>query len=258
MRKIIGIDIGASKITGFIFGGKKPVHSMTIKTPKNLNDFKRGLFGLIGFLLSKGRAAGIGIGMAGLVDSKNGTTITSPNMKFVRNLKLLKLIKEEFHLPVKIDNDVNCFTRAEFKLGQAKKYKNIVGLTLGTGIGGGLVINGQMYRGSNNFGGEAGWMVLQSNRAWEKLFQKARKAKNYPLIGELTGKALANLVNLLDPDCVVLGGSLAVSAEKQFLPVALRTMKKYLLNRNSHVKVFVSKLKDSTALGAALLFGRSN
>lgn len=254
MKKIIGIDIGASKITGLIFGGKKLAHSSTVRTPKNLNDFKRSLFQLIGFLLSKGRAVGIGVGMAGLVDAKKGVVLKSPNLKLVKNLRLAKIIQSEFHLPVKIDNDASCFTRAEFRLGPAKKYKNIVGLTLGTGIGGGLVINRQIYRGSNNFGGEAGWMVLQSNRPFEKLFQKARKAKNYPLVGELTGKALANLVNLLDPDCIVLGGSLAVSAEKQFLPVAVRTMKRYLLNRNSKVKVFVSNLKDATALGAALMF----
>ena len=254
MRKIIGIDIGASKTTGLIFGGKKPAHSLTIKTPKNLNDFKRDLFQLIGFLLSRGRVAGIGAGMAGLVDAKKGVVFNSPNLNFVKNLRLAKIIQSEFHLPVKIDNDASCFTRAEFRLGQAKKYKNIVGLTLGTGIGGGLVINGQMYRGTGNMGGEVGKMVLDNGRSWEFLFQKARKTKNYPLIGELTGKALANLVNLLDPDRIVLGGSLATSAEKQFLPVALRIMKRYLLSRNSKVKVFVSKLKDAGALGAALLF----
>ena len=137
---IIGLDVGGTKISGIAIDGEKILDKLTIVTPKTLFEFERNLLKLVDFLSAKGKPSAIGIGMAGLVDSEKGIVIRSPNIKYIKNLSLVKLFNLNGFKKVKVDNDANCFTRAEMLLGNGKKLNNFVALTLGTGIGGGIVI----------------------------------------------------------------------------------------------------------------------
>ncbi len=105
----------------------------------------------------------IGIGVPGIVSSDNKTVIKCVNIPF-ENLNLADAIRDRVHVDVKIDNDGNLAALAEQRFGALQGVKNGILLTLGTGIGGGVIINGEMFRGSFGLGFEPGHMVISSNR----------------------------------------------------------------------------------------------
>lgn len=252
MKYIIGLDIGGTKINGIVMSGKKVLKELTIVTPNNLAEFERNLLKLVDFLSAEVEISGIGIGMAGLVDSQKGVIVRSPNIKFVKNLNLIKFFNANGFKNVRVDNDANCFTRSELHLGLGKKYKNFLALTLGTGVGGGIVINGEIYRGQNNSGAEFGHMVT-SGQFMEKFFQKARDKKSNAYLGKILGQAFASLANIFAPNAIILGGGVSTDKTRNFVGLAQKEMKKFLFNKNLKIKVLVSSQKKAGALGAALL-----
>lgn len=251
MTKVIGLDIGGTKIEGIVFDGKKIVKQLTIVTPKNLADFKYSIAELSKFLSVGEQITGVGVGTAGVVNPQKGVIVTSPNLKFVKNFNIRKFLQSLGYKAVVLDNDANCFTRAEAMLGKARGSKNIIGITLGTGIGSGLFINGHNYRGSHYSGGEVGQLLIENNTL-EHHYQRAKAGNNFKLISGLLVVRLADLVNILDPDCVALGGSVSQLYHRKFLPNALKLMPKYFLNKKLKPKIYVSFMKSSGALGAAL------
>jgi glucokinase len=252
MKNIIGLDIGGTKISGVVWDGKRVVESLTIVTPKNLFEFERNLLKLTDFLSANKTIHGLGVGMAGLIDSQRGKIIRSPNIKFANNLAAIKFFRLNGFKKVKIDNDANCFTRAELFLGQGKNYRNFLALTLGTGIGGGIVINGGIYRGQDNLGGELGHLLLGGGYL-EKKFKKARDQRDNRKLGLLFGHAFAGLINIFAPQALIIGGGVATDKTRHFLPLAEKEMKKYLFYKEAKTKILVSKLKNAGAIGAALL-----
>lgn len=104
--------------------------------------------------------AGIGVGAPGTCDEKNGVVYRSYSMDWT-DLPLANMLKEYFPVPVLVDNDANCAALAEVKAGAAKGRENIVLVTLGTGIGSGIVLGGRIYSGLKGNGAEMGHMMLQ-------------------------------------------------------------------------------------------------
>ncbi len=249
----IGVDIGGTKITGALFLNHKPLKELTIATPKNFADFKHGLIKLVDFLSVGEKTYGVGIGMAGLVDAQKGLVVYSPNIKFIKKFELTEFFKLNGYKKVKIDNDANCFTRAELILGHGKKLNNFLALTLGTGIGGGIVVNRNLYRGKNNAGGELGH-ILVNEEFLETVFKKARDYKNNQALGKILGQAFATLTNIFSPEAIILGGGVSVDKNRHFISIANLEMKKYLFNKTFVPKILVSKINNAGAVGAALLF----
>ena len=249
---IVGIDIGGTKIAGVLFDGKKVIRELTIVTPNNLFEFKRSVLKLVDFLSADYGVTGVGIGMAGLVNSADGKIIHSPNIRFAKNLDLIKLFRDKKFKKIKIDNDANCFARAELLAGQGKKFSNFLVLTLGTGIGGGIVINRQLYRGQNNSGGEFGHVVM-GDVFFEKKFQQLRNRKDFKGAGKEIGKALVSFINIFAPEAIIIGGGYGVSESKKYLPTALEEVRMRLFNQKAKTKILISKLNNAGAVGAALL-----
>jgi len=106
--------------------------------------------------------AGVGIGSPGPLNRKTGTVINTPNLGW-RNFPLRDLIANAVKLPCTLDNDANCATYGEWWLGAGRGTQTLVGLTLGTGIGGGIVLNGEIYHGCSDVAGEIGHMTIDSN-----------------------------------------------------------------------------------------------
>ncbi len=104
---------------------------------------------------------GIGIGVAGLIDSKNGIVHCLVNIKGWKNVALSRIIEKRFNIPCFIDNDVNLMALAEFRFGAGKNSSNLVCLTLGTGVGGGIIVNKELYRGSTLSAGEIGHIPIE-------------------------------------------------------------------------------------------------
>jgi glucokinase len=106
--------------------------------------------------------AGVGIGSPGPLDRKTGTVINTPNLGW-RNFPLRDLMSNALHLPCTLDNDANCATYGEWWLGAGRGTRTLVGLTLGTGIGGGIVLNGEIFHGCSDVAGEIGHITIDSN-----------------------------------------------------------------------------------------------
>jgi glucokinase len=252
MNKVIGLDIGGTKISGIVFDGKEIAQELVIVTPKNLKDFKRSLEKLVAFLSAGKHIDGLGVGIAGIVNVRGSMTY-SPNMKFLDGFNIGKFFKDMNFKHVRIDNDANFFALAEAHMGKGKGLKNFIGITLGTGIGGGMIIRKKLYRGSHSSAGEAGHIMADFKYDSEHYFQIARNKKDYKKMGEVLGILFANIYNLVDVEAIVLGGTVAMAASKKFLPYALKTAKKHMVNKKIVPKILISNLKNSGAIGAAAL-----
>jgi len=231
----VGVDIGGSKINMIVFDGRKIIDRWQTNEV-NLENLKKGI---LHFNISK-----VGIGAAGILDYKTGCILNSPNLKFFEGLCLKKFLNKN----VRFNNDVNCFLIAEAKLGAAKGYKNALAVAMGTGIGGGIIINKEpIYLGSHGSAGEFGCMIIENRKTWEKIYQETKgdqeKQKQIHALG------FANLINSFDPEIIVLGGGGAILPDQKLLeesiisPLAKKT------------KIVFGKLgPDANAIGAALLW----
>ena len=114
-------------------------------------------------LEEKRHIAGVGLGVPGLVNFEDGLIYKLTNIPGWQNVKIAKTLEEKIGLPVLVDNDVNVITLAEFIFGAGRGARNMICLTLGTGVGGGLIIEGKLYRGSSYAAGEIGHFSLQAN-----------------------------------------------------------------------------------------------
>jgi len=103
---------------------------------------------------------GAGIGAPGALDHDKGEIVTSPNLAGWKNVPIVELIKKKIKMPVAMDNDANCAAIAEHWAGAAKGCTNVILITLGTGVGGGIIINNSIYRGSHGTAGEIGHITI--------------------------------------------------------------------------------------------------
>lgn len=251
MKNIIGIDIGGTKIAGVVFDGKKVLKVQTIVTPKSVNDFSYSLKHLVAFLSVGRKIDGIGIGMAGVIDIKRQLAVYSPNIKYINNFSFKGLFGKNMKLS--IANDAKCFALAETKLGQGRGCHSVVGIILGTGVGSGLVLNGEIYTGAHYGAGEVGHMLYNGRHTFESLFQKARDVNNNKQLSQIAGALLANICRVLDPDIIILGGGVALDKKRKFVEGAKKVCADGLSSYKIKPVIKVSKLKNAGALGAALL-----
>jgi len=278
---IIGIDIGGTKMSAVLFNGKQVLADYTLATPKDdLNKFIVMLGALIEPLRDKAKKdkvkiGGLGIGIPGVINLNEGKIVACRNVPILNGLKIVDLIKEKVDpdLEVKIDNDAECFTRAEALLGAGKKYKSVLGIIVGTGIGSGWWVNNNIFVGSHGTTGEIGKMIIDFatgqglEDAYHKLTQNnpemlAEEAykgdvlaeKVFDEFGKILGVAFSNVVNLIDPEIIVVGGGATKSADL-FLSKAKKEVKIHVLNPEAKdIRIVKSKLGEKAgAIGAALL-----
>jgi predicted NBD/HSP70 family sugar kinase len=252
MNEVIGLDIGGTKISGIVYDGKTILRELTVATPKNLEGFKKAVEKLVSLLRAGREVKGLGVGLAGIVNDK-GSVVYSPNMKFLDGFNVGKFCKGFNFKTVQIDNDANCFALAESRLGKGKSYKNFVGLTLGTGVGGGIICDKQLFRGSRGSAGEVGHIMADFKYDSEHYYQAARDKNDFKKMGEVMGLLFANIINILDVEAIVLGGTVAIKFSRDFVPQALKVVKKHVVNKNNLPKILISNIKNSGSLGAALL-----
>lgn len=164
----IGVDIGGTSIKGAAVttdGKVLETFSMPVVKGENQDTTVNKLIDLLEEYLKvhkydKSNCLGIGFGIPGCIDSKNGVVSYSNNLRW-KELHFVEKIKERIDMPVRITNDANAAAFGESKFGAGRKYKNILMVTLGTGVGGGIVIDGKLYEGNFGKGAELGHMVVQ-------------------------------------------------------------------------------------------------
>ncbi|MCB1228340.1 MAG: ROK family protein, partial [Verrucomicrobiales bacterium] len=163
-RTSIGIDFGGTSVKLGVCCGGELLH---IDTPIQTANF-HGPSALIGEMAARVAAlrqqypdiAAIGVGVPGLVDFDHGFVHELTNVPGWKHVPLKAVLGEKTGLPVTVDNDANAMAYAEFRYGAARGLKNVVALTMGTGIGGALVLDGKMYRGTGFAAGEIGQMSI--------------------------------------------------------------------------------------------------
>lgn len=278
----IGIDIGGTKIAAVLLHHKKVVESSTLATPKDsLEHFlimlKASLDPLFTIIeANQGTLTGIGLGAPGAIDYKNEEIIVAANLPLLNKVKLVEAVRKQLDKPdllIKLDNDVNCFVRAEAILGAGKKSTNVYGMAIGTGIGSGWFYKGEIYTGFHGGANEVGHIVVDFDeqitleQAYHKLThhnpallaEEAYKGdllaeKTFKELGAYLGIGLSTIVNLLDPEIIILGGSV-LNSGSLFLDAAKENLKKYTFSPNARsVRLVKGKLGPlAGAIGAGLL-----
>ena len=168
---VVGLDLGGTKILGRVLDPDDPSRALAVlrvDTPRGGEAIVTGLAGVVASLqrdlVDRGLGAvdAVGVGAAGLVD-RNGVVRFAPNLPGVVDLDVGVALAAVTGLPVVVDNDANAATVAEHRLGAGRGADDLVLVTLGTGIGGGVIIGGELRRGSAGFAGEPGHMVVDPN-----------------------------------------------------------------------------------------------
>ncbi len=153
----LGIDIGGTFIK--VAYKDKKIKKDKFKYDKTKESFFKTIFEII----EKFNPDKVGIAVAGLVDKKTGFITNSPNLKFIENTNLKEILEKKFNIPVYIENDANLAAYGEYIYGNGKDSKVLICLTLGTGLGGGLVVDGNIYSGVSGSAMEVGHMVVEKD-----------------------------------------------------------------------------------------------
>jgi len=290
-RKVfIGVDLGGTKImTGAIdVTGKILTEPVKIQTGAHeeaeqiLKRIYRSIDHTISRLnLSNDKISGIGIGSTGPLDINKGMILDCPQLPSLQYFNIKENIENRYHIPVALNNDANSLILAENLFGIAKNHKNVVGFTLGTGIGCALVFNEKIFNGATGTAGEIWaspylgktienfvsgqgvsdmYYKLSGNKRNAKdIYQLAQKGDNKALqtwdeFGKHLSIAISWTINLIDPEIVVLGGSIA-HAEIFFRKSLEKHLRKQICSLPADtVKIKVAKLGDYAGfIGAASL-----
>jgi len=214
----------------------------------------------------------IGIGVPSVVDHEKGIVYDVQNIPSWKEVHLKSFLENIYHLPVVVDNDVNCFALGEIVYGVGKNYKNVVGITLGTGVGAGIICNGKIYRGTNTGAGEIGclpyldsdyehycssqWMKKQGVEA-ENLSLRASQGDEKAIalwqeFGKHLGKLMQAILFTYDPDAIIIGGGIAAG-----FPYFMESMKNSMhegfpyQHEADNVQIFISELPNCNLLGAS-------
>jgi glucokinase len=252
----IGIDIGGTKISSaLVYQGKIKGEIHKIKTPQTLEEIKQAVIQMILNLKDNYTTSNIGIATAGVVDVTTGQVLSATeNLPTGYNsINFKDTIETTFNINTYIDNDANAAAIGEYLFGAARGTKNTIVLTIGTGIGAGIIINNKIFRGSQFAAGECGHIIISQDKdrpctcgkhgCWEAyasgtgltttariIAKKLNKnpanydsftviegiknnnstcLKIYNIWLEHLSSGLISLMNVFDPDSIVLGGSMA-------------------------------------------------
>jgi glucokinase len=229
-KAILGLDIGGTGIKGGVLvnGHLEDIRSIATPAQESQEFILETIASFIQSYLPH-NFSGIGIGIPGLVNVKEGIILGLTNIPAFQHVELKKFLTERFGKPVFVNNDANCFALGVHKYGVGKEFKNLVGITLGTGVGGGIVINGQLYSGVNSAAGE--WCNASyldhnyehycSGKFFHKYYHSKPKAlakqalagdpvaiQAFDEYGHHLGEWIKNILYVLAPEAIVLGGSI--------------------------------------------------
>lgn len=314
MTKRIGIDVGGTNVKiALVDGEGKIIYSNSVPTYAQMgyeytvNNIKQAIRDLMKETNTDAKEIeGIGFDFPGQVDYKTGVVKLAPNIPGWINVPIAQMIEEEFNIPTKIDNDVRCAALGELKFGAGKGCENFVCITVGTGIGSGLVINGQLVRGAANAAGEIGHIKLQMNGgpicgcgdtgcleafasgpsivAMAQEYLKGGKSTKFremagadgeitpyivakaaeagdpvakrifEIVGTYIGMGLVSVINLLNPEKVIIGGGVAAAGDLLLDPIRKTIKERAMVVAGNSVEIVPAELGNSAGvIGASML-----
>lgn len=275
MENIIGIDLGGTSIKGGRIEDGRIVKQTQADTQAVLGcDVTLNILkGVISDLITDSTKA-IGIGVPSVVDRKQGIVYNVQNISGWDEVHLKSILEEEFKIPVHIDNDANCFAYGERIFGKGKDILNFVGITLGTGVGAGIIQDGRLLNDANCGSGEFGEIPYEGMKLEDfcgsRFFidetgadgfntsLKARSGEDDAIRKfEEYGKHLAHLIKIivlvLDPEAVIFGGSISQSFDL-FQKTISENLQDFPYPKSiEKLQIMVSEQKDCGILGAGSL-----
>ncbi|HOX02880.1 MAG TPA: ROK family protein [Candidatus Paceibacterota bacterium] len=311
---LVGVDLGGTKILAGVFRSPQNCVGRTKMSTKS----QRGVKAIIDRVarcvqdavdecdLSLKQVRAVGVGAPGAVDPESGRVILAPNLGW-ENVPLQRELEDHLELPVVIENDCNAATMGIYATELEAKPRSMVGIYLGTGVGGGLILDKKLYSGFNRTAGEIGHMVLEVEgpkcncgnrgclealasrtaifRRVQTAVKEGQKTVLTSMLGddladmrsgdlrkairqgdrfvervieeaaEYTGIAVANLINLLNPEVIVLGGGVIAALEDEMMSIIVETARDYAFAGSAKgVEIVASKLGDDAGIvGGAVL-----
>lgn len=319
MRYAVGSDLGGTNIATCVIDesgniiGKSKVPTEAFKGSEHVfSNMMRSIdMALEKAKLKLSDMVGIGLGIPGLMDIEKGISLFAGNLGW-SNVDVLKPFKNKYHMPVYMDNDVRVATLGEWKFGAGKGVNNLICVTLGTGIGSGLVFDGKLLRGVTNSVGEIGHVTVEKdglicncgNQGCVEMYAsgtgQARMARlmiqagNYSCMtnmvkgdlskinskviqdaydandtvavhvmkktAEYLGVALADYINLVNPELVIIGGGVSLAGDRLMKPLKEEIDRRVMVVPKKIVKLVRSTLGDESGMigAAALAFEKLN
>lgn len=309
----IGVDVGGTnvKIALVDFDGKI-IYSNTVPTRAEMgyeagvNNIKQAIKELMQETSATAKTIeAIGFGLPGQIDYKEGLVKNLPNIPGWVNIPLAKIMEEEFSIPTRLDNDVRCAALGELNFGAGKGCENLICITVGTGIGSGIVLNGKLVRGAANAAGEIGHIKMQMTGGplcgcgdygcfeayasgpaivtMAKEYISGGKSAKYKemapdgiitpylvaqaalqgdavsiqifkQMGKIIGTGLASVVNLLNPQKIIIGGGVADAGDILLEPIRQTILDRAMPIQGQSVEVVPAQLANSAGvIGASLL-----
>lgn len=274
-QAILGLDIGGTTIKAGVMIHNKLHDIRSIETP--FMESQEVILDTIADFISSYLDfdfSAIGIGIPGLIDTENGIVLNLGNIPSFTKVYLKDFLQNKFGKPVFINNDANCFALGEFKFGAAMIYRHVVGITLGTGVGAGIIVNGHLYCGFNCAAGEwcsapyldkdfefycsSKFFLSNYGKKPKFLYKKALEGdaealRAFQEFGFHLGELIKNILFALAPEAIVLGGSIrkAYPFFKQSMLANIATFK--YPSVSSNLKILISALDETAIHGAVAL-----
>jgi glucokinase len=281
VRYVLGIDIGGTNlVVGSVAEDGSALHALgsePTQAEAGETDVLDRLIALAKRTIDQTRRdlpgaeiIGIGVGAPGPLDTKSGIVLLTPNLGWV-NVPLRRIIHDRLGLPAALDNDANCAVLGEWWRGAARGTRNAIGITIGTGIGGGIIADGKLYHGASDCAGEIGHTTIDTEgrrckcgnygcleayasgpnialRACEEIeagavsrlasyvngelgkitaqtvYQAAHDGDDLALevvndTAKFLGAGIGNLVNIFNPEVVVVCGGVTLAGDRLFVPL---------------------------------------
>jgi glucokinase len=315
VRYIVGIDLGGTNIVAGTVSEDGSEILGVLSEPTGAEGGADAVVDRIVRLAKKSMAAskvkaiaGVGIGSPGPLDTKTGVVLLTPNLGWV-NMPLRDRVVAGLDLPAALDNDANCAIYGEWWRGAARGVDYVVGLTIGTGIGGGIVLHGDVYRGASDIAGEFGHMTIDSTgrrckcgnygcleayasgpaiaaRAIEGIeagadttlpryvnndlskvtaqvvYEAAHDGDGFALevvrdTAKFLGAGVANLINIFNPQVVVICGGVTLAGDKLFVPLRSEVKRRAFKPAVDVCRILPGELPGTAGVyGAAAVFAK--
>jgi len=290
---VLGIDIGGSATKyAPVRNGEIAVPVMRADTPQSLEELLEWLGGLVTTARREWNVAAVGIGVPGFMRLQDGVIVRSPNLMFLNGTAFATEMSRRVSLPVKVENDANCAALGAWVSQPPPRPRCLVHLTLGTGVGSGIILDGRPWRGACGYAAELGHVVVHPQgracgcggrgcaeteasetgilRTWSEArpdseISSARQV--YQLVeagdadarrafrraGRYLGILLSNIANCLNPDIITIGGGVAAAGETILAPAHAEMAVRLHQHARECTRIEVADRDDYGILGAARL-----
>jgi glucokinase len=289
---VIGVDVGGTKILAAVVGsdGNISLREERLTDVASTERLFAELDGAVEALRSQTEVAALGFGIPSLIDQRSGRALSSVNLP-LQHVDFRDRMSERHGLPVAVDNDANAAAIAEWRVGAARGAHDVVMLTLGTGVGGGLILGGKPYRGATGGGAELGHVVVEydgppcpcggrghlesfaSGKAADgvarklygpesnarELVRRGRAGESEAVaalaaIGRRLGAAIGSFVNTFEPELIVIGGGFAASGDLVLAPAREDALREALPELRDGIRIVRAELgADAGVVGAGMI-----